>query len=504
MKLKDISKIEFWIATGLYGFAILLLISNSGNRNPTHIQYLMNDAGVNYSYISNYLIPELFRFSILYFTFLLLNFCLAPAMFKPASRAVFLPVIVVLFFCIGLVTSILNTYSKAYEFKHFENLDKAYDYFFLKGFTYAAWLVSMIIIYVTIKKLIIYFKENQHEVEDRESRLKLEAVFGGAIWFVGLLLLIATSSPFEVMVCWTLVICSSICIVLYSIHFLIPQIKADGKRYKHFLGKLLLITIGACIPLALTVLLLSNRGEIVGVVISFHVATQIIVSGPLAWYLYKRRTENTAEITSLKTELGRSDASLSFLRSQINPHFLFNALNTLYGTALQENAERTGEGIQMLGDMMRFMLQENMQEKISLTRDVDYLNNYIALQKLRISRSPDITVEAQIDEQLNNQQIAPMLLIPFVENAFKHGISLQQPSHIKITLQTKGNTLYFDVHNSIHTKADNDPEKLRSGIGLENVKQRLEHLYKNRYELIIRESAKEFFIHLTLQLNGKR
>jgi LytS/YehU family sensor histidine kinase len=94
-----------------------------------------------------------------------------------------------------------------------------------------------------------------------------------------------------------------------------------------------------------------------------------------------------------------------------------------------------------------------------------------------------------------------MLLIPFVENAFKHGISLREPSHIKITLQTQGHKLYFDVHNSIHVKPDNDPEKDKSGIGLNNVKQRLELLYPHKHELIIRETGKEFFIHLTIDLD---
>jgi len=500
MKLKDLSKIEFWIATGLYSFAILLLITNSGDRTPTHTEYRMNEAGFQYSYISNYLIPELFRFSILYFSFLALNFCIAPSLFRPNTRVFSVLIIIILYLCTGLTTSILNTYSQAYEFRDFNNLDDAYDHFFLKGFTYAAWLISVIMIYVALKKMVFYFKEHENNEYDPSSRMKLEAVFGAAIWFVGLLLLLATSSPFEVMVCWTLVICATIFLIILSIYYLIPQTKATRRTFTNYFGKFLLITITCCIPLSLVALLFSSRGEMAAIVIAFHIPTQLIISAPLSWYLYKKRIESNAELTTLKTELGRSDASLSFLRSQINPHFLFNALNTLYGTALQENAERTGEGIQMLGDMMRFMLQENMQEKISLTRDVDYLNNYISLQKLRTSRSPSITIETQIDEQLNNHQIAPMLLIPFVENAFKHGISLQEPSHIKITLQTKGNTLYFDVHNSIHLKQDNDPEKLKSGIGLKNVRQRLEHLYPNRHELIIRESAKEFFIHLTLQL----
>jgi LytS/YehU family sensor histidine kinase len=206
------------------------------------------------------------------------------------------------------------------------------------------------------------------------------------------------------------------------------------------------------------------------------------------------------EIASLRTELGQSDANLTFLKSQINPHFLFNALNTLYGTALQEKAERTGEGIQRLGDMMRFMLHENTQDKISLMREVEYLNNYIALQTLRTSMSDKITLITEIEEQFENYHITPMLLIPFVENAFKHGISLQKSSYIKISLQVRDQVLFFDVSNSINPKSDNDPEKLKSGVGLENVRQRLSLLYRDRYELMIHENANEFFVHLTLHL----
>ncbi|WP_316813017.1 sensor histidine kinase [Pedobacter heparinus] len=500
MKLKDLSKIEFWIATGLYGFAILLLISNSGERTPNHTESLMRGADLHYSYISNYLFPELFRFSILYFSFLLLNFCILPALFKPKDRTLAVVILICLFLVTGLVTSVVYTYSKEYMFPDFSTLNEAYNYFFLKGFSYAAWLILIIGIYAALKKLIIYFNDKDNRQYDPNNRMKLEAVFGGAFWFVGLLLLIATSSPFGVMLCWTLVTCSTVCIIIFSIYYLIPQVKREGKTFRHYFWKICLIAIVSCVPLVLLALLYNNRAEMAVAVIAFHVPTQLIISTTLSWYIYKKRSATNAELTSLKTELGRSDASLSFLRSQINPHFLFNALNTLYGTALQEKAERTGEGIQKLGDMMRFMLQENLQDKISLTRDIDYLNNYIALQKLRTSRSSSIVIETRIDEQPSDFLIAPMLLIPFVENAFKHGISLQEPSHIKITLQTKDNTLYFDVHNTIHLKNENDPEKMQSGIGLQNVKRRLSLLYPNHHELLIRESAREFFIHLTLQL----
>ncbi len=97
-------------------------------------------------------------------------------------------------------------------------------------------------------------------------------------------------------------------------------------------------------------------------------------------------------------------------------------------------------------------------------------------------------------------RITPMLLISFVENAFKHGIGFRNPSEIKVTLEIKDSTLYFDVYNSKHARQDNDPEKDKSGIGLENVKQRLKLAYPNKHELIIRETTREFFVHLTIQL----
>ena len=235
----------------------------------------------------------------------------------------------------------------------------------------------------------------------------------------------------------------------------------------------------------------------------FNAFFQLLVTAPLSWVLFKYQLRGNEEIYVLKKALGKSNASLDFLRSQINPHFLFNALNTIYGTygtALQEKAERTCEGIERLGDMMRFMLQENMQEKIALTREIEYLNSYINLQKLRTDPNPIVTIHAEIEHSDNGIQIAPMLLIPFVENAFKHGVSFRKKSHINVALEIKDSTLYFDVYNSVHMGQQNDPEKNKSGIGLSNVKQRLEPLYPAKHELIIRQTGKEYFVHLTLQL----
>jgi two-component system LytT family sensor kinase len=501
MRLKDLQRAEFWVSTILYVFALVLLISNANNRFTYYVNYQFEQEHVKFSYFSSYFVPALFRYSLLYVSFLLLNFCIVPALIKKKNETINYSFIVILIICIGTITGICNTYSEAYELVRFDTIQQAYNRLFFDSFSYAIWLVIVVSGYVLLKEFAVFLIENKNKNLQGPNQIKVDIGIGLAFWFVGLLFWLTTRSAFEIMAIWSLVIFSTIGMIVYSIYYLLPLLVAKQRKFKTYFFQVFFISLLLAVPMTLIGLFFFyEREEFALVTFFFHMATQLIISAPLSWYLYKRRIENSNEITSLRTELGKSDASLSFLQSQINPHFLFNALNTLYGTALQENAERTGEGIQKLGDMMRFMLHENVQDKISLTRDVDYLENYISLQKLRTSRSADIVIETQIDEQLNNFQITPMLLIPFVENAFKHGISLQHPSHIKITLQTKGNTLYFDVHNSIHIKPDNDPEKLKSGIGLANVKQRLALLYPGKHELIIRESAKEFFIHLTVQL----
>jgi len=498
MNIKDLNKIEFWAASFIYGCAILMLISNGSDAYANKpIQF--SEARIGFSYLSNYFLPELFRYSILYFCFLMLNFCCLPPLYNKVNIGFNTAIVLVMYLVSGLVISITHTYSKAYILVQYADIDDAYNQIFFKGFTYSAWLVLLICIYVALKKLLLYLTDNKEN--DIRNQMKLDIVFGLAFWFVGVLLWLAAGVDFDVILCWTLVITACIFLTIYSIYYLIPSLGTQINPSRTFYGKITLLTFLIAIPIGLVGALISGRGEFFIIVNLFHITAQLVISAPLAWYIHKQRNETEQQIFTLKKELRKSDASLGFLKSQINPHFLFNALNTLYGTALQENAERTGEGIQKLGDMMRFMLQENMQDKISLSRDIDYLNNYIALQKLRTSVSVDILISTEIEEHFTTLQIAPMLLIPFVENAFKHGISLQSPSHIKVTLQTKGKTLYFDVNNSIHLKADGDPEKLQSGIGLQNVKQRLELLYPKKHELIIRESAKEFFVHLTLNLD---
>jgi two-component system LytT family sensor kinase len=228
-------------------------------------------------------------------------------------------------------------------------------------------------------------------------------------------------------------------------------------------------------------------------------AFQLFVVTPVSWLFYQQQKDKILQLRGLEKALVKSKADLQFLRSQINPHFLFNVLNTLYGTALQENAELTAGGIQKLGDMMRFMLHENNLDFIRMNREVEYLKNYISLQRLRTQSSSEIIIEDNIIEHNCHHKIAPMLLIPLVENAFKHGISLKEKSWIKINLDCNEKNILFEVRNSMHSRQDNDREKERSGIGFKNVLERLKLIYPGKHQISVNGDGKEFFVQLAIQ-----
>ena len=226
---------------------------------------------------------------------------------------------------------------------------------------------------------------------------------------------------------------------------------------------------------------------------------QLVVLTPITWMLYQQRKDKIRELRGAEIALSKSTADLKFLRSQINPHFLFNALNTLYGTALIDGSKRTANGIQMLGDMMRFMLDDNHLDFIPLSSEISYLQNYIALQKLRIQDSDEIDMNEEFIVDNCTHQIIPMLLIPFVENAFKHGIDINKKSWIKIALSCVDNRIHLNVRNSLHTADANDPERKHSGIGLKNVKERLKIFYEGRHELTYKSTEKEFIVELIIE-----
>lgn len=315
-------------------------------------------------------------------------------------------------------------------------------------------------------------------------------------WLSILIMMYANHFDVFGLMLWIIVLPYTVLLILFHFYYLIPFLPRKKFWTKRYFSNLIptVLVLGFIASLA-TDLIWPNWFEFIPFFIMLFLYS-VFMAAPFSWYIYK----NHYDKVFLLSQLGVFQANLGLLRSQINPHFLFNTLNSLYGTALQENAERTSEGIQKLGDMMRFMLYENNQDTISLSREINYLKNYIELQKLRIAESSEIVIDVEIEESFSDLQIAPMLLIPFVENAFKHGISFQEYSYIKISLQVLENRLLFTVNNSVHPQNQTITDEQKGGIGLENVKQRLSLLYSNKHDLIIRNNSKEYFVHLTLTL----
>ena len=189
----------------------------------------------------------------------------------------------------------------------------------------------------------------------------------------------------------------------------------------------------------------------------------------------------------------RLTAELSFLKSQINPHFLFNSLNSIYSLAYQKS-DTTPEAILKLSEIMRYMLYECNDNKVELTKELQYLQNYIDLQKIRFGNKAFIDFEVR--GEVTNQHIVPLLLISFIENAFKHGIANDAASPIKLKINLEDGHLYFFIQNKKHTHNRDSS----GGIGLNNVRRRLDLLYPGKYNLEIRDEADTYTCQLSLVL----
>ena len=194
-----------------------------------------------------------------------------------------------------------------------------------------------------------------------------------------------------------------------------------------------------------------------------------------------------------KLENEKLSAELAFLKSQINPHFLFNSLNNIYSLAYQKS-EETPEAILKLSEIMRYMLYESNEDKVELSDEIRYLKNYIELQRLRFKDKSRIKFEIVGDT--HNKSITPLVLISFVENAFKHGVAVDEESPITINMSIEGQKLFFQVIN----KKGNQNKDETGGIGLQNVKRRLDLLYKDQYRLYIDDTKDTYNCELYLNL----
>ena len=200
----------------------------------------------------------------------------------------------------------------------------------------------------------------------------------------------------------------------------------------------------------------------------------------------------------IKSELitQNQQSELALLRSQINPHFLFNTLNNIYSLVYTKSNDAP-RAMTKLSDIMRYMLYEATTEKVMLSKEINHLKSYIELLLLRLSGNDFI--EFNVEGNTENKFIAPMLLFPFVENAYKHCNKKSPVPGIKINLVVQEDLLTYTVLNSVKRETDIS-ENDEGGIGLKNIKRRLELLYPDRHQLIISETATHYTIELRINL----
>jgi LytS/YehU family sensor histidine kinase len=198
----------------------------------------------------------------------------------------------------------------------------------------------------------------------------------------------------------------------------------------------------------------------------------------------------------LKDEQAKhTEAELAWLKNQINPHFLFNTLNNI-SSLTQIEPDKAQDAIAQLSDLLRYAMYETNKERVALSGEVEFMGNYVELMKLRCNEQTDVGCQFSVANP--QTEVAPLLFISLIENAFKHGVSSSRPSTISISLTQDDDTLTFACDNTNYPKSDAD--RSGSGIGLENTRRRLELLYHGRYTWEQTQDELMYHIKITLKL----
>lgn len=227
-----------------------------------------------------------------------------------------------------------------------------------------------------------------------------------------------------------------------------------------------------------------------GVIVNIFFAVQSVLYCIVKEWIINRRREMILREEKLTLEL-------KYLKSQINPHFLFNTLNNLYSIALKNNDNETARGITKLSQMMRFMLDDVNENLIPLEKEITYLTSYLELQKLRFSELDDVRINFKVNGDIKGIKIPSFIFIVFIENAFKYGIDYKKHSFVDINFEVLDSALKFNIRNSIHKTGDVQ----NPGIGLKNIRGRLDLLYPGRYNLEIASENNIFNLDLIIELS---
>ncbi|MBC6108932.1 sensor histidine kinase [Pedobacter fastidiosus] len=285
--------------------------------------------------------------------------------------------------------------------------------------------------------------------------------------------------------------------------FLIPSLIKKRKKYWLYLISFFLLIIGA--TLIKTIIAVLNPVELLTYTMDgkqkeftvnqfainsvffegFFLICSCIIKFTIDWFSNERIQRN------LESE--RREMELQFLKSQLNPHFLFNSLNNIYSLAYQKS-DKTADAIMKLSEIMRYMIYESNTPTVELGKEVDYLTNYIELQKIRFKDGA--FVELSLNGEIDNQKIVPLMLISFVENAFKHGVVNDPAEPVKINIIANQKILHFSVIN----KKSQQNKDAQGGVGLTNVERRLQLVYPDRYKLNVVNSATHYTCELMIDI----
>ena len=292
-------------------------------------------------------------------------------------------------------------------------------------------------------------------------------------------------SPFSFFL-WALKYAINIMAVIWINHFVLIPYFFDKKRY--FIYGLLVI--GSIFLVAYIEAYAKNNWPGVTKTFLFHFYTT--GTGMAAFFL--RRNFIIQRENSEKEKL-QKEMELKYLKEQVNPHFLFNSLNSIYSLSRQQSPE-TPDLVMQLSELMRYQLESSKKDSVLLKEELEFIENYLLLEEKRLSKR--CTIEFLIEGDLSGLRISPMLLIPFVENAIKHGAqSTNEQSKIDISVAIKSSTLHFCVNNS---KPPLGAASKRKGLGLENVRRRLKLLYPNSHVLEVDDTINEYHVNLSINL----
>ncbi|MEO1254174.1 MAG: histidine kinase, partial [Bacteroidota bacterium] len=215
---------------------------------------------------------------------------------------------------------------------------------------------------------------------------------------------------------------------------------------------------------------------VLGTIFGSYLAITTLLKLSKSWYQLQQ------------SEKERLSFELNSLKMQVNPHFLFNSLNSIYSLSLKKS-DQAPEVILKLSNLLRYMLYEVSEEQVALSKEISSLEDYLNLQRVRVG--DDIKINFKVDEQTKGLKIAPLLFFPLVENSFKHGLKADKENYVDAALTTKANTITFRIKNT-KGKADEPEKGTYGGIGLENVKKRLQLIYKSNASLTISEDDDTF------------